>query len=213
MSAASCVVMPSIPALSRALYHFEIRQVNRQFQKKVQFTLFMESTFSPEEFAKPPPFPVPRSPFPVTSAYARPRSKSRFGGDSSPDPHFGGYYPTCFCRACRRTRLLPGVGKNTSVPRGVSRATVTPYTRRQLKARWNRQKGREIARSAIDLRASASPRETITTAKSLSCDCRALRSPSKGKCNRIGLMAERLPVRRLDMLTTCLVVLRELSKP
>ncbi len=48
------------------------------------------------------------------------------------------------------TRLLPWVVKIMSVPRSVSRATVSPYARHQLKAHWNRTKGQEIAEPAID---------------------------------------------------------------
>ena len=56
------------------------------------------------------------------------------------------------------TRLLPWVVKIMSVPRSVSRATVAPYTRHQLKARWNRLKGREIAGPAIDGRCTKKQR-------------------------------------------------------
>ena len=101
----------------------------------------------------------------ATGATARPTRTSRI-------------LPDVILTLVHSTRLLPWVVKIMSVPRSVSRATVAPYARRQLKVRWNRLKGREIAGPAIDLRASVSPRETITTAKCLSCDCRSLRTPS-----------------------------------
>ena len=56
------------------------------------------------------------------------------------------------------TRLLPEVVKIMSVPRSVSRATVSPSARHRLKAHWNRLKGREIAGPAIDGRCTKKQR-------------------------------------------------------
>jgi hypothetical protein len=63
-----------------------------------------------------------------------------------------------FLTLVHSTRLLPWVVKIMSVPRSVSRATVAPYARHQLKARWNRLKGREIAGPAIDGRCTKKQR-------------------------------------------------------
>ena len=66
--------------------------------------------------------------------------------------------PDMFLTLEHSTRLLPWVIKIMSVPRSVSRATVAPYARHQLKARWNRLKGREIAGPAIDGRCTKKQR-------------------------------------------------------
>ena len=60
------------------------------------------------------------------------REAGRAKGAVSPEPLLRGHHPTCFCRACRRTRPLPSVGKNTSVPRSCSRAIPRPASRTTL---------------------------------------------------------------------------------